>query len=135
MSFVPSFKLYASNGTTLVYTIANVISTNWPKDNPSSIVLHNQRSTGSIIIPSGNKSWDLQLDAVLIGTSYSDLASKKNTLLSSISANTRYVLKIDTSISTTDDLKVMRLTDIVWGNTNTRTYQYFTLNLSVDSWS
>jgi hypothetical protein len=134
MSFIPSFKLYASNGSTPVYTFAYVINTNWPKDNPSSILLTNNRSVGSIVIPSGNKSWDLQIDGILLGTNYADLYGKKTSILSTIVANTRYVLKIDKTISTTDDFKVMRLSEIIWGDTNTTTYQYYTINFTTDTW-
>lgn len=133
--FVPSFKLYESDGATLQYTIENVISTNWPNENPSQVEISNLRSQGSIIIPGGDKSWELIIEAVLQADNYTDLTTAKFNLQNSIAVNTRYVLKIDKSNSTTDDIKVTRLLPINWGRTNTRTFQFYTMILSAKSWS
>ncbi|MHA2012764.1 MAG: hypothetical protein ACTSWG_10395 [Candidatus Helarchaeota archaeon] len=135
MAWVPTFKLYQSDGITLQYTIENVIDTNWPNENPSQIELSNLRSQGAIIIPGGDKAWDLIIQAVLQADNYTDLTTARFSLQSSIDLNTQYILKIDKSNSTTDDINVMRLQPITWGRTNTRTFQFFTLIFRAKSWA
>lgn len=136
MSFVPTFKLYASNGSTLVYTFEHVIETNWPYEVPSSIEYTNLRSSGSIIVPGGSKSYDLYLRGVLIANDYTALTTKIFALKDTIVANTRYVLKIDKSISTHDTINVMRLSPIEFDASDRRVkIQHYTLTLRALSWS
>lgn len=136
MSFIPKFQLYKADGTTLQYTIANVMSTNWPQEGEPKFIEHsNLRSNGSIIIPGGKSSWDLIINACLVATDYTSLTTAKFNLQSKIVVNTRYVLRIDKSISAYDTLKVMRLAEIDWDRTNTRTYQMYNLILKVGCWS
>lgn len=134
MSWHPTFKLYASNGTSLIYFIENVITTNYPQDNPVSVQLTNLRSSKGIIIPGGEKPWELTIRGVLIGTDYTDLQSKISSLKSSIACNTPYVLKIDISQITTDDLNVMRVAPITFEEGRRTKIQYFNLTLLVNSW-
>jgi hypothetical protein len=136
MSFIPVFKLFKADGTTPQYTIANVMSTNWPQEGEPKFIEHsNLRSNGSIIIPGGKSSWDLIINGCLLADNYSDLTTAKFNLQSKIVVNTRYVLRIDKSISAYDTLKVMRLAEIDWDRTNTRTYQMYNLILKVGCWS
>jgi len=139
MSFIPSHKIYASNGTSLIYTIEDVIrrdpvlSVNIP-----NFVEHTTfRSNGSIIIPGGNKPYDITLVARLGADNYTDLMTALNNLKTTIATKTEYYLKIDTSISTTDDIKVMRLQDIVidTGIGKLTKFLYYTLTLRANAWS
>ena len=134
MSWVPTFQLLASNGTTPVYTFDYIINRNYPNENPRHIALTNNRGVGEIIIPQGKGAWDYLLEGVLLASFYSALETKKASLLSTVLTNTRYVLRVDTSPTTYADFKVMRLSSIEWGNTNHNTYQYFTIILRVDTW-
>jgi hypothetical protein len=134
--FIPKFQLYKADGTSPQYTIANVMATNWPQEGEQKYTEHtNLRSTGSIIIPGGKSSWDLIIHACLLADDYTTLTTKKTTLQSSIALATRYVLTIDKSSTTFDTLKVMRLSEIDWERTNTRTYQMYNLIFRVGSWS
>lgn len=138
MPWIPSHKIYASNGTSLIYTIEDVVRRNpaLSVDVPDFVEHENLRSAGSIIIPGGNQSYNISLYARLTGTDYSDLMTNLQTLQSTIAVNIHYYLKIDTSDSTTDDIKVMRQSEIVVdpsrGNLNK--FLYFTVTFRADSW-
>jgi hypothetical protein len=134
MAWHPSFKLYANDGTTLVYFIENVITTNYPQDNPASVQLTNLRSSKGIIIPGGNKPYELNFKGILIGVNYIDLQSKITVLKNSIVCNTQYVLKIDLSESSTDDINVTRISPIVFDEGRRTKIQYFNISFLANSW-
>lgn len=133
--FIPSFKLYASDGSTPVYTFEYVIDTNWPQENPSSIEYENIRASGSIIVPEGNKAWDLVVRGVLVADNYTALTTKIFSLKDTIAVNTRYVLKIDKSSTTVDTIKVMRLQAIQLDTSKRTKIQYYTLTFRAECWS
>lgn len=134
MAFIPQFKLYQSDGVTLLYHLEYIITTNYPNENPSSVQLINLRSSKGIVIPGGNKNFELTFRGVLIGTDYTDLQSKIATMKSTILVNTPYVLKIDTSVTETDDINVMRVSPIVFEEGRRTKFQYYNLNLMANSW-
>lgn len=137
MTWIPTFKIYASDGTTLVYNLAQVIDIQgWPKDNPFSVQLVNTRSGSAITIPGGDKPYDIIITGRLAAANYTDLTTAMFSLRNTIVKNTHYYLKIDTSISTTDNLKVMRLNEIVWDDKGLRRTKvcYYTITFSVNSW-
>jgi hypothetical protein len=134
--WVPSFKLFASDGTTPVYTFEYIIpGTNWPLDNPSSVEYTNPRASGSIIIPEGNKAYDIVLRGVLVSDNYTNLTTKIFALQNAIVANTRYVLTIDKSSSTHDTIKVMRRLPIEFDESLRTNIQKYTVILNALSWS
>ena len=138
MSFVPTAKIYASDGVTLVYNIGNMVDAKgWPNDEePHSIALGNLRSQGEIIIPAGNRAFDVVITGRLSAANYTALMTAFNLLQSTIAVNTKYYLKIDTSDSTTDDIKCMRLIKIEIVNTNKmNTWLYYDLILRCNTWS
>lgn len=138
MAWIPSHKIYQSNGTTLVYTIANVISREpvLSSDVPDYIEHTSLRSAGSIIIPGGNQPYDITIYARLAASNYTNLMASITSLQSSIAVNTRYYLKIDKSSTTTDDIKVMRLQPIRidTGRGKLNKFCYYTLILRANSW-
>lgn len=120
MSWTPEFKLYASDGVTLVYTFPVVQATNAPQS-PKKVVEHQgQRGKGSIIIDGGEAPWDLTIRGILtteedIGAdAYKDLISKMDTLESSVALNTQYVLHIDKTESTYYSYNVKRIQPITY---------------------
>jgi hypothetical protein len=137
MSWVPTFKLYASNGSTLVYTFEHIVPPiiGWPSDNPSSIEHTNIRAAGSIIVPEGNKAYDIVLTGYLLAADYTTLTTKIFSLRDTIVANTRYVLTIDKSISTYDTLKVMRIIPISFEDSNRVRTQKYSITFRVLSWA
>ena len=135
MPFVPNIKLYQDDGATPVYHFEHV--TDLPDlmiDNPDFVTLQNKRAKGSINIPAGDKSYEFKVSGVLIAASYVSLVSAMSSLRSTVKSNTRYVLKIDTSSTTTESLNVMR-TSIVWEGPERKTkIQRYTVTFLVDSW-
>lgn len=136
MSFVPTFSLYDSANTSLVYTFDNVVRIDgWPTDNPSSIEYTNLRSSGSIIIPEGNKSYAITINGILIDDNYTDLTTKIFAIRDTIVANTKYTLRLDKTVSTYDTIKVMRLVPIVFEDSKRIRIQRYSVALQALSWS
>ena len=134
--WVPSFKLFASDGTTPVYTFEYIIpGTVWPLDNPSSVEYVNPRASGSIIIPEGNKAYDIVLRGIFIADNYTNLTTKIFALQSAIVANTRYILTIDKSSTTYDTIKVMRRVPIEFDEGLRTNVQRYTVILQALAWS
>jgi hypothetical protein len=131
----PQFRLYAANGSTLVYEFEHVQNiVGWPSDQPSNIEITNLRSQGSINIPGGKKSYDIALQGILLGTDYSDLTSKILALRDTVVSNTNYVLKLDKTSSTTDDIHVIRIEPIQLNDSYRLTMQKYNVILRALSW-
>lgn len=132
-------KIYASDGVSLVYNLGPMLqryTSGWPNDeNPQSVSLTNLRSQGEIVIPGGDGPSEITIGVRITGTDYADLISTFNTLQSTIAKNTRYYLKIQTSVSTTDDLKVMRKGNITIENTNWVSWMHLSITFTKNSWS
>jgi len=137
MSFIPSFKLYASNGSDLLYTFDNVIEIiGWPFDSPDYVEHKNLRSQGSIIIPGGNKSYNIIIRGILRSTNYENLTTAMLNLRDTIDNNTQYILKLDKSSSLTDDINVIRIEPIIFeGPTKRNKWQYYNVTFRANSWS
>lgn len=123
MSFTPSFKLYASDGVTLIYTFSHVL--NWddgPFLDPFTYIEHvSLRGQGSIVTEGSQEAWDFILEFYLNASDYENLVSAMKTVSDTIVKNTKYILKIQlTSGGTTLDLKVKRLVPIRYPITTTR---------------
>lgn len=111
----PRFRLYQSNGTTLVYEFENVVDDTGSFTDPTDFVEHTSlRGQGSIIIEGSEQPFDITLNFVLTGEDYEDLVAQMDSLNSTIDKFTKYILKIDLTISTTKDYKVMRLQAFEW---------------------
>lgn len=138
MSWTPSHKIYASNGTSLLYTFEYIIERDpvLTSDEPDFVEHTNLRGNGSIIIPGGNKPYDITLRGVLRSTNYENLISAFSAMQTAIAVNTRYYLKIDKTSTTTEDIKVMRLSPIIVDTSRGRltTYLYYTIVFRANSW-
>jgi len=133
----PKFRLYQTDGSTLVYEFVYVIDINDFQD-PSSFVEHTSlRGQGSIISPGSEESWDLNITFILKGVNYADLVAQMNSLQTTIVNFTKYILKVDLTPSTTKNYKCLRLQsfqfplDRVTKRTNIQTVQ---LSLRVGAW-
>lgn len=136
MTWKPTIKLYASDGTTPVYTFSNVIDLpDQDIDNPDFVEHTNLRSQGSIIIPGGNKTYAFRIRGVLSASNYTALRVLMTAMQSAIVNNTNYVLKVDASISTTDSYNVKRLKSISWSGSAKKTkIQYYEVEFLAYSW-
>ena len=137
MSFVPSHKVYADNGTTLLYTIEDVMSRTpaLSIDIPKYITYSNLRGNGEIQVKGGNQAYDMTLYARLHADNYTALMTALESLKTAIPINTNMYLKIDTSDSTTDDIKVRRISievDSSKGNLNK--WLYYTITFRCLAW-
>ena len=113
----PRFRLYQSDGTTLVYEFSLVLDwDNSPFQDPITFSLHKSlRGQGGIVSEGSQDSFDFPLNFMLTGTDYKDVVSQMNTLPTTILNNTKYVLRIDLDeVGTTKDLKVLRLSSILF---------------------
>lgn len=136
-SWIPTFKLYDSTGTSLIYTFFAVDDTNLPQVPVDTVTITNFRSSGAIVIGGGNKPFEATLHFWIVGSGYTDVEGQLASLLSTIVVNTPYILKVGKSISMTDSYNVKRIQDFTWGNVarDLRNYrQEITLKLLVNAW-
>jgi len=134
MSWFPKYKIYASDGLTLIYTFNAVINDNSPKDVKKGYEVEGSRGQGSIHVPGSDASWDLVLRFHLHGDDYQGLISLMDTLQTTIVMNTHYILKIDRTPSTSQTYHVMRKQPIEWDNSQRVTFQFGTIIFRVNSW-
>lgn len=136
----PRFRLYANNGTTLIYEFEKVLDwDNSPFQDPITFSEHiSLRGQGSIISEGSQAPFNFFLNFMLVGDDYEALAGQMNTLPSTIDTNTQYILKIDLTASTTKDLKVKRLVPIQFPITTRQKvvkFQEGIITFRVDSWA
>lgn len=98
--WTPTFKLWASDGLSTIYTFPAVIDTNIPGNVKHHIIQTNPRSGKGIVIPGGDKPWELFLDFAITADGYTAIATAIEALESAIPFHTAFLLRADTSIST-----------------------------------
>lgn len=137
----PRFRLYANDGTTLVYEFEYV--TNWgngPFQDPQSFVEHTSlRGQGSHVSLGSLSSWDFSLEFILLADNYEDLVAKIKGVSDTIVFGTEYILKIDlTSGGSTKDMKLKRLSPVLFAITNKTKVvrsQRCEITFKVESWT
>jgi hypothetical protein len=134
MVWRPSYNLYASNGSTLIYSFNYVQNDNSPNDTLKYTEISGIRGNGSIIIPGSQNVWDLELQLFFKGTDYQDLIAQMDSIQSTIVLGTPYILKIDRTISTTQSYNVKRLVPIRWDASYRNFYQKGVISFRVNSW-
>lgn len=136
MSWVPKYKVYENDGLTLVHEFEAVTrDSGSPSDPAKSSEIEGIRGVGSLTVTGSGASWDLTLRFHIRGDDYEDLIAKMDDLNDTIAINTKYVLKIDRTSSTTKDYNVMRKTPIAWDEDKRRTRFIFgTITFRVNAW-
>jgi hypothetical protein len=135
MTWHPRFRLYAADGTTPVYEFEYVQNLpDWQTDNPSNIEITNLRSQGSINIPGGDKSTDLTLQGILCSDNYTNLTTLIFELKAAVVANTNYILKLDKSSSTHDDIHVKMVVGIKWEDSQRINHIKYEVTFKTLSW-
>lgn len=134
-TFPVRYKLYDSAGTGLLYTFTYIQSDNSPQDPQDFVEITGLRGVGSVIIPGSVQPWDLNLRFFLQGVDYQDLIAKMDLLQTTIQMQTRYVLKIDRTSSTTKSYNVMRLVPISFTEDFRTDLQECQIIFRVNSWS
>lgn len=134
----PRFRLYASNGSTLIYEFQYVTDINDFQD-PADFVEHTSlRGQGSIIVEGSTQPWDLNLSFVLIDEDYEGLVDQLGDLPTTITKFTKYILKVDLTGSSTKDYKVMRLQSFQFPLNNNKkrvNFQTAQIIFRVDPWA
>jgi hypothetical protein len=134
MDWYPHYKLYASNGSTLVYTFDFIQNENSPQDPFNNTEIIGFRGQGSLIIPGSILPWDLTLDFCLVGANYEALITKMDALQNTIVLNTPYILKIDRTPSTTQNYNVKRIVPIQWQSGYRLRLQKGIITFRANSW-
>lgn len=134
MAWVPSYKLYEDDGLTLVYTFDFITEDNSPQDPEKGFEVEGIRGQGSIHVDGSEASWDLSLRFHLSASDYQVLIAKMDTLQNTIQMNTKYVLKIDRTPSTTQTYNVMRKQSISWDAGKRVKYQQGIITFRSSAW-
>lgn len=136
MAIVPTYVVWNETESAEIFTIPFVQADNSPQDPGKFVELNSFRGQGSIVVDGGNTApWDLILDFVLQGTDYEDLIAKMDAVGDTILKNTKYVIKIGRTISTTKDYKVKRIEPVVFRPNERRlTIAHGTITFRVASW-
>lgn len=138
MTFIPRFKIYASDGISLLYTFEAVQHTNCPQSSIRHIPIEGVRGKGKLIIPAGTETWEAEITgAMYIDTStetYEDLIAKIDAIESAIALNTAYYLRIDKTDSTYYEYKVKRVEAIDYPESLRTDIQRYTVRLAVNAW-
>lgn len=134
MSFIPRFKLYASNGSTLLYTFIAVQSTNAPQTPTKNTVISGMRGQGCIVIPGAAAEWDLTFNGILLAENYEALVVLMDALESALLLNTKYVLKVEKTSVTSYSYNVMRIVPIEYPESLRNNFQEYQVTLKANSW-
>lgn len=132
--WVPDFKLYDKTGTNLLYTFPAVNYTNAPQSVEDSVEITNLRSRGAIIIPGGEKPWNLEMQFTLIGEDYEEVTSQIVTLENTVQLNTPYVLRIDKTNSSYFEYPVKRVQPFIYDTSLRNYFQEIRAILRANCW-
>jgi len=134
---IPTFKLYAANGSTLLYTFPVVQYTNIPVTEKKAIVVEGQRGIGSLVIDAGEDSPDIIIRGLLFvpgGQGYEELTALIDALESAIVFNTPYVLKLSKTSSTSYSYNVKRVEPIEYPENLRNNSQDYIVKLKANTW-
>lgn len=134
MAWVPKFKLFASNGSTLIYTFPYVNFTNAPQSTEEYVEHQNIRAKGSLIIKGGKKAWDLILRFTLLTEDYQSLMALITNLEDTVLFNTPYVLKIEKAPNDYLIYNVKRLVAFEYEDNIRTNFTEVTANFRAYSW-
>jgi hypothetical protein len=134
MAFVPHVKLYASDGTTPVYTFLAVQYINAPQTANKSTIVEGIRGQGCIVIPGSVSSWDLLISGILLAEGYAAIDTLVASLESAIVTFTPYILIFEKTISTSYTYNVMRIEPIDYPQSFRVNDQPYNVKLKVNAW-
>lgn len=134
MVWVPQYKIYASDGLTLVYTFNFVQTDNSPQTSKKSVIISGHRGNGDIVVSGSDASWDITLGFCLVASNYQALIALMDSMETTILPNTKYILKIDRTPSTTKNYNVMLLSAIEWEPSKRTKVQKGHITFKINSW-
>lgn len=133
-TFIPRFKLYDTDGTTLKYTFLAVQSTNAPQSINRNSVVEGIRGKGCIVIPGSEASWDLYITGILLDNNYENLTGKIDALEAAVVLHTPYILKIDKTLSTSYSYHVKRISAIEYPDNLRTNNQEYKIVFKTSAW-
>jgi hypothetical protein len=133
-TFIPRFKLYASDGVTLIYTFLAVQSTNAPQSNKRTSVIEGLRGNGCIVIQGSEPAWDLVIRGVLVASDYEAITTLIDALESAVSLGTKFILTFDKSPTQAYSWHVMRITPINYSDNLRTCDQEYEVIFKTNSW-
>jgi hypothetical protein len=134
MPWVPRFRLYASDGTTLLYTFPAVSYTNLPQTSSKNTIIEGIRGNGCIIISGSKSSWDIILQGVLLADNFEAVTVLIDALETAIPTNTPFVLEFDKTSSTHYSYHVKRIEPIDYPESLRNNYQDYRIILKAEAW-
>ena len=130
-----NYQIYAADGVTPVYLIPFPQKDNSPQDPQSYTEIQSLRGTGSIILPGSIQSWDMEIDFYLQGINYQALMAQVDSLLTTVVMQTKYVISITRSASTTVNYNCMRLKPVQISSDDFRTgFMLCKIILRINCW-
>jgi hypothetical protein len=140
MAFIPKFELYDATGLNKLYTFPAVYKTNAPQSVANYVEVTGFRGKGSIIIPGGEQSWDLEMSFVLVAEDYEALTALIDGV-EAIALNTPYILKIgkyavapNSGTETHYEYNVKRIVPFEYEESLRTNYQKVNATFRVNSW-
>jgi hypothetical protein len=133
MPFIPTFKLYASDGVTLVHTFEAVQFTNAPQTVKRNSVISGIRGQGCIVIPGSTAQWAVIIRGVMQADDYQALVVKMDAM-EAIALHTNYVLKILKTVSTAYTYNVQRIEPIQYPESLRTDFQEYTIEFLANAW-
>jgi len=134
MVWVPSFKIYDTDGITLEYTFDAVTYTNAPRTVEEVIPVTNVRSKGSLFVEGGETAWELDMNFILLADDYEAVVVKMDALETAIPFNTAFLLRFDKTVSTFYEYKIKRLAPFVYNESLRNKIQKASVTFTVNSW-
>jgi len=131
------FRLYQSDGVTLVYTFPVVFEANYPHSEKEMVEYRTIRGKGSLYADGGETAWDFTMRGVVFGEDYDAVISAIDSMESAVALNTPYVLKITKSVggATNYEYNVKRVAPIEYEIASRRTdFCEYMCQLRVNSW-
>jgi len=134
------FKLYASDGITLIYTFPLVQETNTPQSPFRYVGIEGVRGKGELVIPAGTPSWDAEIRGLFMieesDEGYEDIMDKIGEIEDAIVLNTNYYLRVEKTASplTYYEYKVRRTEPIEYPTSLRTDSQEYIVRLKVNAW-
>ena len=138
MAWVPAFKLYETNGSTLVYEFPLVQQTNAPQSPMRNIVIEGVRGKGALIINNGDSTWDLEITGIFAiqnaDEGYEEITADIADIEDKIPINTPFILRIEKTSSTYFEYNVKRIEAIEYPASLRTDSQIYIVRFKVNTW-
>jgi len=133
MSFIPKVQLY-SDLDVLVYTFPIVSEINIPQTSVKGTMIEGIRGIGGIFIQGSLQTFELSFTGTLFTTDYEALTTMIDSLESAVVAGTKYILKLEKSVSQKYSYNVIRIKAIDYPPSLRTQFQEYKITFQANSW-